>query len=167
MSVTAVSPAGTGYLRIRPADTGPVNATFLNFGSSSITNAGTVTLSADGRVTVGVFGSSSHVVVDVLGYYHRDDAAGRPPSVSLYVPATPCRVVDTRVAGGQVPANGQRTWQVTGTTGFAPQGGTACGVPTGATAVEATVTAVGPSTTGFLRIWPAGGPVPTATILNY
>lgn len=40
---------------------------------------------------------------------------------SRYVPLAPCRIVDTRMAGGRLGAGTQRTWQVTGTSGFAGQ----------------------------------------------
>ncbi|HXH55776.1 S8 family serine peptidase, partial [Iamia sp.] len=89
-----------------------------------------------------------------------------------YSSITPCRVVDTRAsgAGGAFTAGQQRSFQVAGTgPGFAAQGGTAggCTIPTGAVAVEASITAVGPTGTGYTRAWPAGTPLPGATFLNY
>ena len=87
----------------------------------------------------------------------------------LYVPITPCRIVDTRQAVGAFSAGQIRSYYVGGTFGFAPQGGTSggCGIPTGAQAVAAVVTAVSPEHAGFVRAWPAGASEPGATLLNY
>jgi hypothetical protein len=91
-----------------------------------------------------------------------------PPSTT-YVSITPCRVVDTRVAGGALAAGAERSWVVTGSAGYASQGGNAasCGIPVGALAVEASVSAITPATEGFTRIWPAGTAQPNATFLNF
>lgn len=90
---------------------------------------------------------------------------------SLYVPITPCRIMDTRQAGagGQIGANAIRSFVVTGTVGFPAQGGKpgGCGIPTAATAVAATITPTQQSGAGWLRGWPAGGVEPTATISHY
>ncbi len=93
------------------------------------------------------------------------------PPGSVYVAINPCRVVDTRVGGGgQFGPNVTRNYQIGGTgSGFATQGGKAngCGIPDGAKAVEASVTAVIPIGNGFFRAWPAGTPAPNATFLNF
>ncbi|MCB0977911.1 MAG: hypothetical protein KDB02_10680 [Acidimicrobiales bacterium] len=89
---------------------------------------------------------------------------------SVFVPVTPCRIVDTRHAtAGAMAAYQTRTFQTTGTTGFTAQGGntTGCGIPADATAISASITAVDPGTTGYLRVAPNGGPMPTATFLNF
>lgn len=113
------------------------------------------------------FGASTHVVVDVQGYFVPDSPTP-PRGASKYLPVTPCRIVDTRAAGGALAAGTSRTWQVPGSNGFAAQGGRSdCDIPVGSNAVEAAVTAVGPAGTGFLRAWPADVPAPTATFLNY
>ena len=85
------------------------------------------------------------------------------------MPVTPCRIVDTRSAGGRVGNGTTRSYYVTGTTMFVPQGGKSggCGIPTGAKAVTATLTAVTPTNAGYMRAWAAGGPEPAATLLNY
>ncbi len=91
----------------------------------------------------------------------------------VFVPVAPCRIVDTRQGAG---TNGTpltslqtRTYYVGGTFGFAPQGGKSggCGIPVGAVAIAATVTAVGPEHAGWIRAWPNGQSEPTATLLNY
>lgn len=89
---------------------------------------------------------------------------------TTFVAISPCRIIDTREAGGKlVPAAGSRVFDVAGSGAtFAAQGGTAggCGIPTGATAIEATFTAV-EAQSGFLRVWPANTSAPNATFMNY
>jgi hypothetical protein len=87
----------------------------------------------------------------------------------LYVAITPCRIVDTRGAVGPFSSGQTRNYYVGGTFGFAPQGGRSggCGIPEGAQAVAAVVTAVSPAHAGYVRAWPAGSAEPGATLLNY
>jgi hypothetical protein len=85
----------------------------------------------------------------------------RPPGHAFYV-ITPCRVLDTRYPtgprGGPALGSGQmRIVQVTGV----------CGVPAGATAVAANVTAVSPDSTGFLAFYPTGIQWPGTATMNY
>jgi hypothetical protein len=97
-------------------------------------------------------------------------ASVAPRATSTFVPVTPCRIVDTRVRGGAFARDAQRSYAVTGTgTAFAAQGGRSggCGIPSGARAVEATVSVVDPSRAGYTRVWPAGQGMPTATFLNF
>ena len=88
---------------------------------------------------------------------------------TTYVPVSPCRIVDGRLALGVIPANGNRSYEVRGTTGFVPQGGTSggCGIPTYATAVTMSVSVVDPTGDGFLRGWPTGESIPNATMMNF
>lgn len=85
------------------------------------------------------------------------------------VSVTPCRLADTRQAGGALARGTTRSFEVQGTTGFVPQGGKSggCGVPEGATAAVISMSAVTPADPGFLRAWAFGTPPPTATLLNY
>lgn len=95
---------------------------------------------------------------------------GGGTSEATFVPISPCRIIDTRVAGGKLtPAEGSRVFDVAGTGAtFAAQGGKegGCGIPGWATAIETTITAV-EAQSGFLRAWPANTPAPNATFLNY
>ena len=88
----------------------------------------------------------------------------------VYTPLTPCRIIDTRLAGGFMNGGTSRSFVVKGTTGFPAQGGTAggCGVPTSATAVLINFVAVDPQGTGNLKGAPYPNPIPvTGSILNY
>jgi hypothetical protein len=82
---------------------------------------------------------------------------------------TPCRIVDTRSAGGALQTGVTRSFHVAGTVGFPGQGGNngGCGIPSAATAVAATVVAVNEAGPGFLVTWPTGGVQPFASFMNY
>ncbi|PZS20910.1 MAG: hypothetical protein DLM57_00170 [Pseudonocardiales bacterium] len=88
-------------------------------------------------------------------------------SEAVLTPIAPCRIVDTRVAGGRVTS--ARGFQISGSSGFAAQGGQSagCGIPAGATAVSANVVAVSEVKSGYLQAYPHGQAVPNASILNY
>jgi hypothetical protein len=101
--------------------------------------------------------------------------SGVATSGAVFVPVTPCRILDTRVAGGPLVPGSPRSFVVTGSnpTLFAAQGGnpTGCGIPTG-TAVAAFVNffSVSPSGPGHLRSWAYAAtlpPAPFAAILTY
>ena len=101
-------------------------------------------------------------------------AIGDSTSDLLFVPVQPCRVIDTRLAGGALAANVERDFQVTGSGSLAAQGGNAsgCGIPQGSTTPEAAAVAinfiaVGPAGAGDLRAWPFGQTKPLASIINY
>jgi hypothetical protein len=87
----------------------------------------------------------------------------------VYTPVTPCRIIDTRLAGGPIGAGSQRSFLATGNN-YSGQGGFAgsCGVPNGpATAIAVNLTVVGPPGAGDLRAFPYGAAVPLASVLNY
>ena len=91
----------------------------------------------------------------------------------VFVPVTPCRIIDTRLAGGQLAANTARGFDVTVIpTNYAFQGGDAtdCGgagtVGSYAAAVINFV-AVRPGAEGFLTAYPFNAPQPTSSTLNY
>ncbi|MCU1451949.1 MAG: protein alpha-tubulin suppressor [Acidimicrobiales bacterium] len=97
-------------------------------------------------------------------------ALGGSVTESKVVSIAPCRIVDTRLSSKRLPAGAFAAYKVRGTGGsFAAQGGKAggCGIPSAATAVEATVSAVSPTGPGYLRTFPGGSKEPTATFLNY
>ena len=87
----------------------------------------------------------------------------------VYTPLTPCRIIDTRIAGGPIAGGSTRNFLVAGG-GLTAQGGpdAGCGIPFGpATAAVINFVAVGPAGAGDLRQTPFGTPVPLASFLNY
>jgi hypothetical protein len=78
-------------------------------------------------------------------------------AVSFYA-IPPCRVADTRLPSGTpLAANSTRLFPVAGN----------CGIPADARAVALNATAVNPTNGGDLRLYPAGGPAPLASMLNF
>lgn len=76
-----------------------------------------------------------------------------------FFPLTPCRLVDTRLPADTPALNHNATRQ------FTVQG--KCGIPVGAKAAVLNMTAVGPNGFGWLTLFPAGTPRPTASNINY
>ena len=72
MTITAVSAAGDGYLRTGSVQQSLPNATFLNYSEvMNIGNTGAVPVSSNAQSSfrIKAFVASTHVVVDVNGYY--------------------------------------------------------------------------------------------------
>ncbi len=86
-----------------------------------------------------------------------------------YTAITPCRLVDTRKAGGMVTNTAPRSFVAASTGSLAAQGGNpaGCGIPAAAVAIQANVVAVGSAGSGFLKVYPAGAPAPAASFLNF
>ncbi|MDQ2738934.1 MAG: hypothetical protein M3Y35_10050, partial [Actinomycetota bacterium] len=88
-------------------------------------------------------------------------ATATPPASGTTVMMNPSRIADSRPGGssiGTFQAHWREDLQVAG------RGG----VPlTGVAAVILNVTAVGPSTSGYLTVWPFGIPRPTTSNLNF
>lgn len=85
-----------------------------------------------------------------------------------YHGVAPCRLVDTRnTLGGALAANSDRDFFGIGK--LTEQGATLddCGLPPTATALVLNVTAASPRGSGNLRVWAAGGPMPTVSLVNY
>jgi uncharacterized repeat protein (TIGR02543 family) len=87
-----------------------------------------------------------------------------PLSPVQFVPATPCRVVDTRNPAGTYggpPISG-------GTMRSFPlaQSGNPCNIPSNAIAYSLNVTVVPDGTLGYLTIWPTGESQPVVSTLN-
>ncbi len=82
-----------------------------------------------------------------------------------YFPITPCRVADSRAGSGFAAPNGPpnlsagpyRNVQVKGR----------CGIPADAAAVSVNAAILNPTAVGFFSMWPAGGPFPTVSTINF
>jgi hypothetical protein len=93
-------------------------------------------------------------------------------SALTFVGIAPCRIIDTRVSSGfsdqygppAMVAGAVRTFTITGATTGTPS---QCGIPDNALAISANFTATGITGAGDFRAFPAGGSLPTTSILNY
>ncbi len=86
----------------------------------------------------------------------------------IFTPVAPCRIADTRLAGGAVLANQTRDFLGTGAS-FVSQGGSDsdCGLPAGPAALVMNTTVVDPLAPGYLTVFVTGQPRPLAASLNY
>lgn len=90
----------------------------------------------------------------------------------VFVPITPCRIVDTRLAGGQIAANTVRHFDVTAVSGYAFQGGDAsncsgAGSVGSFAAAAINFTVVTPAAAGYITAFPFLGTQPLASTVNY
>lgn len=90
----------------------------------------------------------------------------------VFVPVNPCRILDTRLAGGAIAANTVRGIDVTAVTDYSFQGGAAndCGGVGAAGSFAAAAinfTVVSPGTAGYITAFPHLGTQPVAATVNY
>jgi len=116
-------------------------------------------------VTITSFGiSRQRIDVDqALAFY------SGPADGSSYTSLVPCRIVDTRKAGGKIPATGVRHYKVWGSDGeIGGQGGTGdCGIPPDAAAVVLNITSDQPSKAGLFKVFPFSASEPNASSVNF
>jgi hypothetical protein len=93
-----------------------------------------------------------------------DIATPQPTPQPEPVSMSPVRVLETRVAAGQIGYNGPRP--IAGQTVELAISGN-YGVPAAAGAVVINVTATGTTGAGYLTAWPCGTPQPNASNLNF
>lgn len=168
-NVTAVSPSGDGFVTVFPAGQGLPTAASLNVTAGSVvSNLTHVGVGSSGAVSVYSL-SATDAVIDVQGYVV--PPAAPATGAGLYDPlAGPVRVCDTRggnpsgLSGPAAQCNANRLGAgATRAVGVAPN----FGVPVGASAVVANITAVGSDGPGYLTAFPAGKSRPTAATLSY
>ncbi|CAA9241386.1 MAG: hypothetical protein AVDCRST_MAG10-1614 [uncultured Acidimicrobiales bacterium] len=155
LNVTATEPSTGGFLTVHPSGTTLPLASNLNVVAGQ-TRANFVAVKlADGAVDIYNSKGTTHVVVDLLGYWS-------PGSNSRMTAVTPTRLMDTRTGlgrAGAVQGQGTALLQLPG----------AGPVPAGrAAAVVLNVTATAPTTGGHLTVYPSGdSPPPLASNLNF
>jgi IPT/TIG domain len=159
VNVTATGGTASSFFTVFPGGTSLPLASNLNFvAHQTVANLVTVPIGSGG-VNVFNLAGTADVVVDLEGYF-----APGPGPAGTYNPVRPARITDTRAGSGQTNA-GHRLGA--NSTLFVPVNG-AGGVPaTGVSAVVLNVTAVGPSGSSFLTVFPHGTGLPLASNLNF
>jgi hypothetical protein len=160
LNVTATRGDASTDVRVYPTPSDPSAAppTVSNLNVVALGTAAnlvTVKIGDLGRVRFRNAAGSIDLIADLSGYFS-DGSAG-----ASYTGTTPHRLLDTRTSS-QGPAFGPGEIRTLGV-----RGGSS-GVPPGATAVALNVTAVSPSRTTDLRVYPTrqGGAPPTVSNLN-
>jgi hypothetical protein len=111
---------------------------------------------AGGRIRFHVFGAETHLLADVAGWYSSIDTT-TDEMITGFTPVSPNRLLDTRHnATGPLAAGTTANLQVTDR----------AGVPSNAESVVLNVTAVSPSSSGFVTVFPSGSSVPDVSNLN-
>ena len=89
-----------------------------------------------------------------------------PGSELQFISVEPCRILDTRLAGGPLN-NSSRAFSAIAP--YTAQGGLAagCGIPASAVSIQVNVGATQVTSVGFVKAWATGSAQPNASILNY
>lgn len=162
LNLTAVKPTASGYLTAFPAGAARPVASNLNFGPGAVlANSVTVGLGTNGSIDLFNYAGSTHVVIDIAGWYGPSATAG-------LATVAPVRAVDTRpgtqtriaVPGGGFGGTEVLRVQLAGNPAILEVPATA-----GAVVLNATVT--GPTNAGHLTVWPAGLAKPLASSINF
>jgi alpha-tubulin suppressor-like RCC1 family protein len=148
LNVTGVSPTAATFVSAFPAGGALPIASNLNLvPGDTRPNQVTVAVSADRRVSLYNNAGTTHLVVDLTGYY--GTAAGAKFTA---LPAN--RILDTRWFGSPVGQGGTREVDLTGF------------VPASATSVTFNLTATNPTADTFVTAWPTGTPLPITSNVN-
>jgi PQQ-like domain len=163
-NVTATNGTTGGYLTLFPTGGTAPLASNVNFvANSSVPNRAAVILGTGGKVSIYNPSGSVHVILDVNGWFTDGTAGG---TGSVFTPVTPIRILDTRNGTGGVSmpvgANQSIAVQVAGTGGVPTMTST---IPPKAVVVN--VTAVGPTSAGYLTAWPDAVTQPGTSDLNF
>ncbi|HVF18919.1 MAG TPA: fibronectin type III domain-containing protein [Mycobacteriales bacterium] len=154
LTVVATDPLGPGFLAAYPAGTTRPTVSTLNYLARQIVANLDVVRLSDTGAAIGVGGAATHVVVDVAGCYV---GSGGPAGGRLNA-VTPARVLDTRAPGeAALAGGGTRRLQLAGVGGIPP---------TGVGSVVLVLTAVTPSASTYLSLYPSATTRPTASVVN-
>jgi trimeric autotransporter adhesin len=158
LNVTVTEAAGPGFATVYPCGAAIPTASNINFvAGSTVANLVVSKLGAGGAVCV-FTNEGTHLVVDAAGYF---------PLVTSYHPLVPARLLETRpgestIDGQFLGAGLSEAGEVTELT-VTNRGG----LPAAASSVVLNVTATGPTSAGFVTVYPCGITTPLASNLNF
>jgi hypothetical protein len=166
LNVTVTGPTASSYLTVHPSGVTRPVVSNLNFeAGQTVANRVMVPVGADGKVMIYNHAGSTHVVVDVNGWFRSGGAA----LGSRFKALTPARILDSRSTSQVGPFNTPFAQSTTRTVAVAGAGGVpAMNAPIPPTAVVLNVTVTNPTATSFLTAFPSDvTSVPTASDLNW
>ncbi|MGS2617288.1 hypothetical protein ACVCAH_22590 [Micromonospora sp. LZ34] len=157
LNVTVTGPTVGGFVTAYPTGEARPNASSLNFPKGWLgSNNVIVKLGSGGKVSLYNHLGSTHVVVDVVGFYAADNGMTNRNGLE-YQAYLPERLWDTRSDGtGKLPANSWIDYSLDFAE-FNPN----------VKAVVVNLTAVSPAAGGFLTAWSGAGSRPNASTVNY
>ncbi|WP_158289895.1 hypothetical protein [Micromonospora sp. S4605] len=157
LNVTITGPTSSSFVTAYPAGEARPNASSINFPKGWLgSNNVTVKLGAGGKVSVYNHAGSTHVVVDVVGFYAADNTMvdRNGGEYQAYIPQ---RMFDTRYDGtGKMPAGSYIDYAID----FGPEN-------PNVRSLVINLTAVSPAKAGFLTAWSGAGSMPGASTVNY
>ena len=166
LNLTAVDPAGPGFLSVFPCGQNPPNASNVNYYTdapspgarpNAVPNTAVVRLGTSGSVCVFTL-TDAHVIVDVAGTF--------PETTYIGLPA-PARLLDTRAGAETTDGQMSGAGLMQAESVIKLRVGGRAGVPQGPMAVVLNVTAVDPAQPGFLTVYPSGEERPNTSNVNY
>lgn len=157
LNITAIRPTTNTFVTVHPCLPSVPLASSLNVAAGQIRgNEVIAELDASGDLCVFVSGETD-LTIDVVGYLPAGGVQSVPPARILETRTGESTIDGVAQGGGPVVAASTRTLKVAGR----------AGVPTDAQAVVVNVTAINPSSRGFVTVSPCVTPTPTASSLNY
>ncbi len=162
LNVTVVPHQSLQYLTLWPTgQPQPEVSTLNSLDGRVVANAAIVPAGSNGAISAYVTGSTDFIL-DVNGYFAPAGGQGNGNNPSIFVPATPCRAVDTRetnaaLGGPLLAANTSRSF---------PIPSSSCSVPANVSAFSTNITAVPNGSLQYLTLWPTGQSQPEVSTLN-
>ena len=155
LNVTVTNTTAAGYLTVYAAGSSQPAVSNLNWvAGETVPNLVVVPVGSNGQVTFFNALGSTHLVVDLEGYFMAPSG-----SAGAFQPLTPARLLDTRTgAQTKLGPNASLKLQVTNVGGVPP---------TGVSAVVMNVTVTNPAAASFLTVWPSSASMPLASNLNF
>lgn len=158
LNVTAIFPAGPGFLTVFPCGSPVPDTSNVNYSGDDVRpNAVLATVGIDGRVCI-FSSAAADIAADVNGYL--------PPG-GARAAIEPVRCADTRPEGVTFDGLFQGDGPIAAESTYAVTVAGRCGIAPDASAVYANVTAVLADAAGFLTVWPCDQPRPNASNVNY
>jgi hypothetical protein len=163
LNVTVTSAASAGYVTVYSTNFSRPTVSNLNFvAGQTVANLVAVPVGVDGSVRFYNWSSGAHLIADIAGWVPFESVG------SEFGAGNPARLLDTRSQGSTVDGSfkgsgplgqgGVLELQVTGRAGIPPEG---------VSAAVLNVTATGPTSNGYLTVWPTGVSRPTASNVNF
>ena len=158
LNLTGVSPTHTTFVTAYPSGASRPPVSSLNLRPAvNRANLVTVPVGADGNVRLYNSTGTVHLLADVMGFYAGSDIQGTHGIGSQYFPVDPERMFDSRYDGGAL----------------APREGVLLGFDYGPEdnpnikGYAVNITAITPTTGGYLVAWDGTGDVPPSSSVNF
>jgi hypothetical protein len=159
LNVAAVTPSGAGHLRVFPTGTPLPTASVLNFAAGQNTPNQVIVKVGAGRKVSIYAGNTTNVIVDISGYFDGDANHDQYTPLPSITPQ-PSITIPAAVVGN--PAASTVNFTVLGVGGV-PSTGPLAGI----SKVAVNIAARDPQSSGHLRVFPTGSPLPESSTNNF